>query len=68
MSHDLRTPLAVIAGSASSLRENRQRMSVEQQDQLLDTIYQRCVSMSTEVTDLLEMTRLNAGRVILDRQ
>jgi two-component system, OmpR family, sensor histidine kinase KdpD len=68
LSHDLRTPLAVIAGSASSLRENRERMSIEQQDQLLETIYQRSVSMSTEVGDLLEMTRLNAGRVTLDRQ
>jgi two-component system, OmpR family, sensor histidine kinase KdpD len=68
LSHDLRTPLAVIAGSASSLRENRDRMSLEQQDQLLETICQRSVSMSTEVSDLLEMTRLNAGRVTLDRQ
>lgn len=68
LSHDLRTPLAVIAGSASSLRENRDRMSREQQNQLLETIYQRSVSMSTEVSDLLEMTRLNAGRVTLDRQ
>ncbi|MFL6620021.1 MAG: DUF4118 domain-containing protein [Povalibacter sp.] len=68
LSHDLRTPLAVIAGSASSLQENRERMSVEQQNQLLDTIYQRSLSMSTEVSDLLEMTRLHAGRIELDRQ
>ena len=68
LSHDLRTPLAVIAGSASSLRENRERMSLEQQNQLLETIYQRSVSMSTEVSDLLEMTRLHTGRVTLDRQ
>jgi two-component system sensor histidine kinase KdpD len=68
LSHDLRTPLAVIAGSASSLRENRERMSIEQQDQLLETIFQRSVSMSREVIDLLEMTRLHAGRVALDRQ
>lgn len=68
LSHDLRTPLAVIAGSASSLRENRSRLSVEEQDQLLETIFQRSVRMSTEVTDLLEMTQLHAGRVSLDRQ
>jgi two-component system, OmpR family, sensor histidine kinase KdpD len=68
LSHDLRTPLAVIAGSASSLRENRERMSVAQQDELLETIYARSVSMSTEVSDLLEMTRLHTGRVLLDRQ
>jgi two-component system, OmpR family, sensor histidine kinase KdpD len=68
LSHDLRTPLAVIAGSASSLRDNRSRLSLEEQDQLLETIFQRSVRMSTEVTDLLEMTRLHAGRVALDRQ
>lgn len=68
LSHDLRTPLAVIAGSASSLRENRQRMSIAEQDQLLETIFQRSVSMSREVIDLLEMTHLHAGRVTLDRQ
>src|SRR5687767_12294473 len=68
LSHDLRTPLAIIVASASSLRENRGRMSIEQQDQLLETIYQRCASMSTEVSDLLEMTRLNAGGVTLDQQ
>jgi two-component system sensor histidine kinase KdpD len=43
-------------------------MSVEEQSQLLETIYQRSVSMSTEVSDLLEMTRLNTGRVTLDLQ
>jgi two-component system, OmpR family, sensor histidine kinase KdpD len=68
LSHDLRTPLAVIAGSASSLRENRERMSLEQQKELLETIYRRSVSMSTEVSDLLEMTRLHTGRITLDRQ
>lgn len=68
LSHDLRTPLAVIAGSASSLRENWDRMSAEQQHQLLETIYQRSARMSTEVSDLLEMTRLSAGGIALDRQ
>jgi two-component system, OmpR family, sensor histidine kinase KdpD len=68
ISHDLRTPLAVIAGSASSLRENAERMSLEQQNQLLEIIYQGSLSMSTEVSDLLEMTRLHTGRVTLDRQ
>lgn len=68
LSHDLRTPLAVIAGSASSLLENGQRMSPEEQKQLLDMIFKRAVSMSTEVSDLLEMTRLHTGRMTLDRQ
>jgi two-component system sensor histidine kinase KdpD len=63
ISHDLRTPLAVIAGSASTLRENRNRLTSEQQDELLDTIFERARSMSVEVSDVLDMTRLSAGTV-----
>ncbi len=68
LSHDLRTPLSVIAGSASTLRENRSRLSSEEQDQLLATIFEQSRAMTSEVGDLLEMTRLHAGPVQLNRQ
>jgi two-component system, OmpR family, sensor histidine kinase KdpD len=68
LSHDLRTPLAVIAGSASSLRDERSRLSQAEQDQLLDTLYDEAQHVSLTVNDLLEMTRLHAGRVEIDRQ
>ncbi len=68
LSHDLRTPLAVIAGSASTLRENRSRLSTEEQNQLLEQIVEQSRIMSLDVSDVLEMTRLHAGPVILDRQ
>jgi two-component system sensor histidine kinase KdpD len=68
LSHDLRTPLAVIAGSASSLRDERERLSQAEQDQLLETLYDEAQHVSLTVNDLLEMTRLHAGRVVLDRQ
>lgn len=68
ISHDLRTPLAIIAGSASTLRENRARLTSEQQEELLDTIFERARSMSVEVSDVLEMTRLSAGSVQLNVQ
>lgn len=68
LSHDLRTPLAVIAGSASSLRDERDRLSQAEQDQLLETLYDEAQHVSLTVSDLLEMTRLHAGRVVLDRQ
>jgi len=68
LSHDLRTPLAVIAGSASSLRDERSKLSQAEQDQLLDTLYEEAQQVSVTVSDLLEMTRLHAGRVELDRQ
>jgi two-component system, OmpR family, sensor histidine kinase KdpD len=68
ISHDLRTPLAVIAGSASTLRENRDRLNKEEQDELLNTIFESARSMSVEINDVLEMTRLNAGPVKLNLQ
>jgi two-component system, OmpR family, sensor histidine kinase KdpD len=68
LSHDLRTPLAVIAGSASTLRDNRERLPIDEQDQLLDAIVEQSRIMSLEVSDVLEMTRLHAGPVSLNRQ
>jgi two-component system, OmpR family, sensor histidine kinase KdpD len=67
LSHDLRTPLAVIAGSASNLIENRQRLSDAEQQLLLETLYDESRHVSLLVSDLLEMTRLDGG-VALDRQ
>jgi len=68
LSHDLRTPLSIIAGSASTLRENRARLTADEQDQLLAVIFEQSRTMSRDVSDLLEMTRLHAGPVRLNRQ
>ena len=68
LSHDLRTPLRSLREVQVACERIAQRISLDQQDQLLETIYQRSLSMSTEVSDLLEMTRLNAGAVTLARQ
>jgi two-component system sensor histidine kinase KdpD len=50
------------------LRENRTKLSLDEQDQLLETIFQQSRTMSSDVSDLLEMTRLHAGPIILNRQ
>ena len=68
ISHDLRTPLAVIAGSASTLLENRDRLTRQEQDELLNTIFEGARSMSVDVSDVLDMTRLTAGSVKLNLQ
>lgn len=68
LSHDLRTPLAVIAGSASTLRDNRSQLSAEEQDQLLESIFEQSRIMALDVSDVLEMTRLHTGPVTLNRQ
>jgi two-component system, OmpR family, sensor histidine kinase KdpD len=68
ISHDLRTPLALIAGSASGLRDEGSKLSAAEQRDLVQTIYDEAQHMSAMVNDLLDMTRLLAGRVALDRQ
>jgi two-component system, OmpR family, sensor histidine kinase KdpD len=68
ISHDLRTPLAVIAGSASSLRENRARLTADEQDQLLGAIFEQSRTVNSEIVNVLEIARLRAGPAILDRQ
>jgi two-component system sensor histidine kinase KdpD len=68
ISHDLRTPLAVIAGSASSLRENRDKLTSEEQDQLLAAIFDQARVVNSEVANVLDIARLRSGPVSLDRQ
>jgi len=68
ISHDLRTPLALIAGSASSLRDEKSKLSEIEQRQLIETMYDEAQHMSAMVSDLLDMTRLLGGHVVLDRQ
>jgi two-component system sensor histidine kinase KdpD len=67
ISHDLRTPLAVIAGASSSLAEKGDRMSVEERRALAHSIYEQSREMSKLVTNVLEMTRLEADGIALDR-
>ena len=67
ISHDLRTPLAVIAGASSSLAEKGDRMSAEERRALARSIYEQSREMSKLVINVLEMTRLEVGGIALDR-
>jgi two-component system sensor histidine kinase KdpD len=67
ISHDLRTPLAVIAGASSSLAEGGERLSPEERRALAHSIYEQSREMGDLVTNVLEMTRLEAGTIALDR-
>lgn len=64
VSHDLRTPLASILGSATSLRQLGDRMDGKDRADLLATIEEEATRLSAFVANLLDMTRLEAG--ILD--
>lgn len=61
ISHDLRTPLATILGSVTSLRQLGDRMAPEDRADLLSAIEEETDRLSRFVGDLLLMTRLEAG-------
>jgi two-component system sensor histidine kinase KdpD len=68
VSHDLRTPLAAIAGSASSLSEALDSLDAAARRELLKTICQESDRLTRLVENLLHMTRLSSGRIALNRQ
>jgi two-component system sensor histidine kinase KdpD len=65
ISHDLRTPLTSIVGSASSLRTLGERMAPNERAELLLTIEEEAGRLSSFVTNILEMTKLEAGAIEL---
>ena len=67
VSHDLRTPLAALAGAASSLLESPPDDEAERRE-LLQSIVDESHRLSRLVDNLLDMTRLEAGAVVPSRQ
>ena len=61
ISHDLRTPLAAILASASSLREFGDRFDREVRDDLILTIQEEAERLNIFVGNLLNMTKLESG-------
>ncbi|WP_239649965.1 ATP-binding protein [Methylocucumis oryzae] len=68
ISHDLRTPLATIMGSASTLLDNRALLEPPAQQDLSQAIYDEAQRMSTLVNNILDMARFDAGKVALNKQ
>lgn len=67
ISHDLRTPLATILGAVTSLRSLGGQMPKESQTELLSAIEEETRRMSNFVTNLLDMTRLEAPNLEIKR-
>ena len=67
ISHDLRTPLAVIAGASSSLVEEGDKLKPEERKALAQSVYGQARDMSELVTKVLQMTRLDEGFIELRR-
>jgi two-component system sensor histidine kinase KdpD len=63
VSHDLRTPLAGIKASVSSLRQRDVAWTEEQQDEFEATIEEETDRLTKLVGDLLDMSRIQADAV-----
>ncbi|MBV8576632.1 MAG: sensor histidine kinase KdpD, partial [Acetobacteraceae bacterium] len=61
ISHDLRTPLASIMGSASSLVAGEQMLDPSVKTELLQTIQEEAERLNRFIGNLLDMTRLESG-------
>ena len=68
VSHDLRTPLAAIIGSASTLLERDSWKDIKEAKDLIKNIYDSGLSLSRLVGNLLHATRLDAGAIPLNRR
>ena len=67
LSHDLRTPLASILGSASSLAAHEGALDPPARAVLIGTIRDEAERLNRFIGNLLDMTRIEAGRVAPDR-
>lgn len=63
MSHEIRTPMNGILGMASVLKDTQVTKS---QEEYIDVIRQSGESLLTIINDILDFTRLDAGKVELD--
>ena len=69
VSHDLRTPLAVIAGASSSLLESGGTLDpARRRQELLQTIVDESNRLAMLVDNLLHITRLESGAVAVNKQ
>ncbi|HJW53254.1 MAG TPA: sensor histidine kinase KdpD, partial [Burkholderiaceae bacterium] len=65
ISHDMRTPLAIIGGAASGLAQPESRLSAAQRRDLAQSIVDEARQMTLLIANVLDMTRLESGRASL---
>jgi two-component system sensor histidine kinase KdpD len=67
LSHDLRTPLASITGAVTSLRELGDKMPLHDRQDLLASIEEESARLTRFVSNLLDMSRIEAGALEVRR-
>lgn len=68
VSHDLRTPLATIIGSVTSLQELWPNLSPDTREELMQTVVGESNRLDRYIQNLLDMTRLGQGAPLLSRE
>ncbi|MTI56568.1 sensor histidine kinase [Geosporobacter ferrireducens] len=68
LSHDLRSPLAGIAGATTTILENREILDPETVNELLNGIYEDSEWLTRLVENLLSMTRIDEGKLQLRKK
>jgi len=63
ISHDLKTPLAAVLGSAGTLRDLGDKLSVSEKAELLGAIIDESERLNRFIANLLDMTKLEAGAI-----
>jgi two-component system sensor histidine kinase KdpD len=64
ISHDLKTPLSSVLGSASTLRDLSGRLSDSEKSDLLATIIDESERLNRFIANLLDMTKLESGAIV----
>ncbi len=68
VSHDLRTPLATIKASSSALLDDVSSIPADERTELLSLIDEQADRLARLVTNLLDMSRIETGSLVVDRQ
>lgn len=65
LSHELRTPIATIIGAVDTLRDNKEKLSPQQQNELFIQLDHASVRLNRQVENLLNISRLESGMLKL---
>lgn len=67
ISHDLRTPLSVIAGAASTLAEHSEDLDAAERKRLAKSVESKARDMAELVSNVLDLMHFESGRLSLNR-
>ncbi len=67
ISHDIRTPLTSIKGASELIRDNYDKLEVDNIKKLASDIYDESTWLMNTVKNILDMTRINEGKLTVSK-